>query len=133
MSASLPGAPNGVVGVIGARELLAASVRLPPAAHGSLRDALPEALPDLLPDPLPDPLHAAMSRAPVSVQADGQAGVMPLLRIRTMRRALAEFTVEGIKTTIPLLKEIFENADFAAGHVDTTYIERTWSFTSGHK
>lgn len=51
----------------------------------------------------------------------------------TMRRALAEFTVEGIKTTIPLLKEIFENADFAAGNVDTTYIERTWSFTGGHK
>ena len=51
----------------------------------------------------------------------------------TMRRALAEFAVEGIKTTIPLLREIFENADFAAGNVDTTYIERTWSFTGGHK
>ncbi len=51
----------------------------------------------------------------------------------TMRRALAEFCVEGIKTTIPLLQQIFENADFAAGNVDTTYIERTWSFTGGSK
>jgi acetyl-CoA carboxylase biotin carboxylase subunit len=53
--------------------------------------------------------------------------------IATMRRALAEFTVEGIKTTIPLLQEIFDNEDFIAGNVDTTYIERTWSFTGGGK
>lgn len=51
----------------------------------------------------------------------------------TMRRALAEFDIEGIKTTIPLLREIFENADFAAGNVDTTYIERTWKFTTDKK
>jgi acetyl-CoA carboxylase biotin carboxylase subunit len=51
----------------------------------------------------------------------------------TMRRALSEFHIEGIKTTIPLLQEIFENADFAAGNVDTTYIERTWKFTSDKK
>lgn len=51
--------------------------------------------------------------------------------IATMRRALAEFTVEGIKTTIPLLQKIFDNADFQAGNVDTTYIERTWNFADG--
>ena len=44
-----------------------------------------------------------------------------------MRRALDEFRVEGIKTTIPLLREIFVNKDFIAGKVDTTYIERTWT------
>ena len=44
-----------------------------------------------------------------------------------MRRALAEFVVEGIQTTIPLLREIFSNAAFAKGEVDTTFIERTWS------
>ncbi|MFT3881449.1 MAG: acetyl-CoA carboxylase biotin carboxylase subunit [Gemmatales bacterium] len=44
--------------------------------------------------------------------------------IATMRRALREFGVEGIKTTIPLHKEIFELASFVEGQVDTTMIER---------
>jgi acetyl-CoA carboxylase biotin carboxylase subunit len=43
-----------------------------------------------------------------------------------MRRALAEFKVEGIKTTIPLHKEIFNHSAFIEGHVDTTFIERNW-------
>ncbi len=43
-----------------------------------------------------------------------------------MRRALAEFVVEGIKTTIPLHRELFNNSAFIAGHVDTTFIERTY-------
>jgi len=42
-----------------------------------------------------------------------------------MRRALAEFVVEGIATTIPLHREMMANEDFAAGRVDTTFIERT--------
>ncbi len=42
----------------------------------------------------------------------------------TMRRALDEFVLEGIKTTIPLLKAIFRDEAFARGDVDTTYIER---------
>jgi acetyl-CoA carboxylase biotin carboxylase subunit len=42
----------------------------------------------------------------------------------TMRRALREFTVEGIQTTIPLHREIFENGPFIDGKVDTTFIER---------
>lgn len=42
-----------------------------------------------------------------------------------MRRALAEFRVEGVKTTIPILKEIFNNKAFIEGRVDTTFIERT--------
>ncbi len=46
--------------------------------------------------------------------------------IACMRRALAEFVVEGIKTTIPRLQEIFNHPDFIAGKVDTTFIERTW-------
>ena len=45
----------------------------------------------------------------------------------TMRRALAEFVVEGIKTTIPILKEIFNHSAFIEGRVDTTFIERHWS------
>jgi acetyl-CoA carboxylase biotin carboxylase subunit len=43
-----------------------------------------------------------------------------------MRRALAEFTVEGVKTTIPILKEIFNHSAFIEGRVDTTFIERNW-------
>lgn len=44
--------------------------------------------------------------------------------LATMRRALAEFKVEGIKTTIPILKELFNNSAFVDGKVDTTFIER---------
>ena len=36
-----------------------------------------------------------------------------------------EFKVEGIKTTIPIHKEIFNNSAFIEGRVDTTFIERT--------
>ncbi len=43
-----------------------------------------------------------------------------------MRRALSEFRIEGIKTTIPLHKEIFNHSAFIEGHVDTTFIERHW-------
>jgi len=40
------------------------------------------------------------------------------------RRALAEFQVENIKTTIPLYRRILEHADFISGKVDTGFIER---------
>lgn len=46
--------------------------------------------------------------------------------IKTMQRALAEFQVEGIKTTIPILRKILAHPDFAAGKLDTTFVERTW-------
>lgn len=42
-----------------------------------------------------------------------------------MRRALAEFIVEGIHTTIPIHRRIFETPEFIDGKVDTTFIERT--------
>jgi acetyl-CoA carboxylase biotin carboxylase subunit len=42
-----------------------------------------------------------------------------------MRRALSEFVVEGIATTIPLHRQMMANEEFAAGRVDTTFIERT--------
>jgi acetyl-CoA carboxylase biotin carboxylase subunit len=47
--------------------------------------------------------------------------------LATMRRALAEFVVEGVKTTIPLHKEIFNHSAFIEGRVDTTFIERNWT------
>ncbi|MCE9532340.1 MAG: acetyl-CoA carboxylase biotin carboxylase subunit, partial [Planctomycetes bacterium] len=46
--------------------------------------------------------------------------------IKVMRRALKEFVVEGIKTTIPIHQKIFNTAAFVEGHVDTTFIERTF-------
>ncbi len=42
-----------------------------------------------------------------------------------MRRALSEFLVEGIHTTIPIHREIMDSPAFVAGKVDTTFIERT--------
>jgi acetyl-CoA carboxylase biotin carboxylase subunit len=46
--------------------------------------------------------------------------------IACMRRALNEFIVEGIKTTIPIHYEIFNHSAFIEGQVDTTFIERNW-------
>ena len=41
-----------------------------------------------------------------------------------MQRALDMFVVQGIHTTIPLHKKIFEDADFRAGKFDTKFMER---------
>ena len=46
--------------------------------------------------------------------------------LRTMRRALDEFVVEGVKTTIPIHREMLAHPAFVEGRVDTTFIERTW-------
>ncbi|HEV3260109.1 MAG TPA: acetyl-CoA carboxylase biotin carboxylase subunit [Gemmataceae bacterium] len=45
--------------------------------------------------------------------------------LATMRRALAEFVVDGVKTTIPLHREIFNQSAFIEGQVDTTFVERS--------
>jgi acetyl-CoA carboxylase, biotin carboxylase subunit len=46
--------------------------------------------------------------------------------IAAMRRALGEFVVEGVKTTIPIHREMFNHSAFIEGRVDTTFIERNW-------
>lgn len=46
--------------------------------------------------------------------------------IRAMRRALDEFIIRPIKTTVPLHRAIMEQADFVKGNVDTNFIERTF-------
>lgn len=43
--------------------------------------------------------------------------------IARMKRALEEFTVEGIHTTVPLLLEILEDAQFVSGDYDTSFLE----------
>ena len=46
--------------------------------------------------------------------------------LAVMRRALGEFVVEGIKTTVPIHQKIFSTAAFVDGQVDTTFIERVF-------
>ncbi|HLP10127.1 MAG TPA: acetyl-CoA carboxylase biotin carboxylase subunit [Opitutaceae bacterium] len=45
------------------------------------------------------------------------------IAIRRMRRALGEFTVEGIKTSIPLQSQILTTSDFQNGQYDITWVE----------
>jgi acetyl-CoA carboxylase biotin carboxylase subunit len=44
--------------------------------------------------------------------------------VARMKRALGEFIIEGIKTTIPLHRRILDDPDFQKGHVSTTFLER---------
>jgi len=46
--------------------------------------------------------------------------------IRKMRRALDEFIVEGVKTTVPFHMQLMENEAFVSGKFDTSFME---SFT----
>ncbi len=42
-----------------------------------------------------------------------------------MLRALDEFVIEGVKTSVPLLRQILRDPTFQAGKVDTRWLERT--------
>jgi acetyl-CoA carboxylase biotin carboxylase subunit len=44
--------------------------------------------------------------------------------IAKMERALSQFVVQGIETSIPLHQEIFADAGFRAGEFDTKFMER---------
>jgi acetyl-CoA carboxylase biotin carboxylase subunit len=48
-----------------------------------------------------------------------------------MRRALAEYEVRGIKTTIPFFQWILEDRDFIEGRFDTTFIDAKLSARNG--
>jgi acetyl-CoA carboxylase biotin carboxylase subunit len=48
-----------------------------------------------------------------------------------MRRALAEYEVRGIKTTIPFFQWVLEDDDFVAGRFDTGYIDRKLGARNG--
>ncbi|HEX8119434.1 MAG TPA: biotin carboxylase N-terminal domain-containing protein, partial [Pyrinomonadaceae bacterium] len=47
-----------------------------------------------------------------------------LVAIERMRRALAEYEVGGIKTTLPFFREVMRDAEFVAGRLDTSFISR---------
>ena len=44
--------------------------------------------------------------------------------IARMERALAEYHVSGLRTTLPILRRIVRHPDFAAGRLDTGFMER---------
>nr|WP_291315636.1 hypothetical protein [Desulfuromonas sp.] len=44
--------------------------------------------------------------------------------IKRMARALDEYIIEGIKTTIPFHQRVMSNKEFMEGAVDTGFIER---------
>ncbi len=44
--------------------------------------------------------------------------------IRRMARALDEFVVEGVKTTIPFHRDVMANEAFRRGDVKTDFIEK---------
>ena len=44
--------------------------------------------------------------------------------IARMDRALAEYHVSGVRTTLPVLRRILRHPDFAAGRLDTHFMER---------
>jgi acetyl-CoA carboxylase biotin carboxylase subunit len=44
--------------------------------------------------------------------------------IERMRRALAEYAVGGIKTTLPFFREVMRDPEFVAGRLDTGFIPR---------
>jgi acetyl-CoA carboxylase, biotin carboxylase subunit len=48
-----------------------------------------------------------------------------------MKRALAEYEVRGIRTTIPFFRWILEDEDFQAGRFDTTFIDRKLGVRNG--
>ena len=43
--------------------------------------------------------------------------------IKRMERALDEFEIKWIQTTIPFFKKIFKNRDFQTGDIDTHFLE----------
>jgi acetyl-CoA carboxylase biotin carboxylase subunit len=51
--------------------------------------------------------------------------------VACLRRALAEFVVEGIATTIPLHRRLFEHPAVVEGRFDTTFLERDFLPRSG--
>jgi acetyl-CoA carboxylase biotin carboxylase subunit len=46
--------------------------------------------------------------------------------IASMKRALQELRIDGVKTTVPMHLQILNHPAFTEARVDTTFIERTW-------
>jgi acetyl-CoA carboxylase biotin carboxylase subunit len=48
--------------------------------------------------------------------------------IDKMLRALDEYVIEGVKTTIPFHQKLMQNEQFRAGYFTTKFLEE-WDFT----
>lgn len=48
--------------------------------------------------------------------------------IKKMRRALEEFVIEGVKTTIPYHQQLMDDPGFLKGEFNTQYLENTFKF-----
>ena len=46
------------------------------------------------------------------------------MAIKRMQRALSEFRIEGIKSTIPFHQRVFQDEDFIKGDIDTHFLEK---------
>lgn len=46
--------------------------------------------------------------------------------IARMRRALDEFVIQGISTTIPFHRAVMDSDEFVSGRADTSFVERFW-------
>mgnify|MGYP000920190083 FL=1 len=53
--------------------------------------------------------------------------------LSTMRRALEEMTIDGVKTTIPFQKQILAHKSFNEGKYDTGFVERFMQECLNHK
>ena len=51
--------------------------------------------------------------------------------VARMRRALAEYLVAGIKTTVPFFVWLFEQPDFLEGRFHTTYLDEILKLRNG--
>jgi len=43
--------------------------------------------------------------------------------IQKMKRALDEFVIDGVKTTIPFYQKLFQHPDFIQGNYNTKFLE----------
>jgi acetyl-CoA carboxylase biotin carboxylase subunit len=46
------------------------------------------------------------------------------MAIKRMQRALSEFRIEGIKSTVPFHQQVFQDKDFIQGDIDTHFLEK---------
>jgi acetyl-CoA carboxylase biotin carboxylase subunit len=52
--------------------------------------------------------------------------------IRRLRRALDEFVVDGIKTTLPLFQDLLQNEDILNGNYDIHWLEKYLAGDASH-
>lgn len=70
---------------------------------------------------IPPNYDSMIAKLIVSAPTRGEA-------INRMKRALDEFIIEGIKTTIPYHKQLMDDPGFLIGNFDTQYLERSFKY-----